>query len=226
MDENRIFKTLWRINAVFIFAAGIFAVFCMFLVGGVLVSDLLGQEAAPPNAEEQVVGADTEELRLSLPYSDRSVGSYIYLELETVSEYGGKFSSGKSSQIRNIAIVDLEANSTKWVFPQNFQEIESYLEIRRSVQTETENNEKETTGFFIEVATSDDNKKVIRDLWIMSPDGEILRKVLSNFSGRFKMKTFGENELRLIIEKADDIDIYQVDVDNLTIGEPVKIVAP
>jgi hypothetical protein len=226
MDENRIFKTLWRINAVFIFAAGIFAVFCMFLVGGVLVSDLLGQEAAPPNAEEQVVGADTEELRLSLPYSDRSVGSYIYLELETVSEYGGKFSSGKSSQIRNIAIVDLEANSTKWVFPQNFQEIESYLEIRRSVQTETENNEKETTGFFIEVATSDDNKKVTRDLWIMSPDGEILRKVLSNFSGRFKMKTFGENELRLIIEKADDIDIYQVDVDNLTIGEPVKIVAP
>ena len=139
----------------------------------------------------------------------------------------GKFSSSSQSQIRNIAIFDLEKNTTKWVFSDAQQEIKKYQRINKSIVDENGATDTLTAGILLTVATSRADQSIVKDLWVMSINGENLRKILPDVKGNtIKLEYYDGKNAKLMVEADNNIDIYPLDVDNLTLGERVTVSWP
>ena len=82
------------------------------------------------------------------------------------------------------------------------------------------------TGFLLTVARTLENRSVSRDLWAMSPDGQDLRKILSDIPKSPDIRSYGDTQNKLIISTKSYIDVYPFDVDTLTVGEPTRVSMP
>ena len=225
METNKFFKFLWRANAVFIFFAAMFAAIGALIIVLWMITDLRSEETPPPAAEIALDdnSENQNDLRIQIPYRLRTVGNYTYFEMRSGEDSYGKFSSSKESQLRNIAVHDLVLNSTEWVFPNPNQEIESFMPVEIVVRDQTQKSTQETKAFLLKVATSNVDKSIVRDLWIMPPNGKDVRKILSNISGKLDLHRLGDDEFRIIIETKDGVDIYPLDVSGLTIENPSTV---
>jgi hypothetical protein len=225
MESNKFFKYLWRVNAVFIFFIAIFAAVGAFNIAFWMIAELRSDETRPPTAEIAI--GDTSEsennLRIQIPYRPQIVGNYTYFELRAGEDSHGKFSSYNKSQLRNVAVYDLISNSTKWVFQNSNQEIEAFMPVEIVTRDESKKSTQQTKAFLLKVATSKTDKSIVKDLWIMPPNGKSVRKILSNISGKLDLHRLGDNEFRIIVETKGSIDIYPLDVTNLSIGKPSTV---
>lgn len=227
MESNKFFKFLWRTNAIFIFCLAVVSLCCGLMIAALAISEMRAEKTPPPIAELTAdAGNFEDDLRLRLPYSQKKAGHYTYLELRAGDDSYGKLSSYSQSQIRNIAAVNLKSGTTKWIFDGAQQQIEKYSSIVKSETSEEGKTINITTGFLLTVATSRADKSIIRDIWIMPPNGEDVRKVVSDISGSTDIERYDDNGLRLIIETDDTIEIYSLDPDALTLGEPITVTLP
>ena len=61
----------------------------------------------------------------------------------------------------------------------------------------------------------------------MSINGENLRKILPDVKGNaIKLEYYDGKNAKLMVEADNNIDIYPLDVDNLTLGEPITLTWP
>lgn len=228
MDNHRVFKFLWRANAVIIFVVAILIACLTVLMLGIAIAESGSYDVPPPIAD--VSAQDNESaanLQLNFPYSNETVGNYTYIELQLEGNSGGSgLKSYVKSQIRNIAVFDLKANITTWVFEDSQQEIETYEPIKDRSPDGAEGLKGVTKGFLLTVATSRADKTIVKDIWIMSPDGLDARKIISDVSDRLQIKYYGETEVKLLIKKDDKVDIYPLNVDTLTLGEVFTVTTP
>ena len=170
---------------------------------------------------------EDEEFRLTIPYSDRTVGQYTYIELQAGERTYSKFSSGRSDrQLRNIAVFDMKANTTKWIFPYSAQDITEFKDIVKTHLDEKGKSTSITVGFLLTTEASRADRSISRDLWVMRPNGEGLQIILSDLKGDITFKKFGKNEHRLIVETEDEILVYPFNNVSLTLGEATKISMP
>lgn len=231
MDNNRFFKFIWRANGLLVFGLAVIAAFFTLFIAGLTIVEFgsSGNSAPPPAVEVRTdaeIVADT--FRLEIPHSPIVVDNFTYIELRAGVPSGGKFSSGGYSrgQLRNIGIFDMNTNTTKWVFNGSQQEIESRKQIAHRVPAPNDEYTETITGLLLTVATSRADKTVQRDIWIMSPDGEDLRKVIPNMTGDLELQRYDNTRLKLMIEQDDQIDVYDLDTAALTLGEPTTITLP
>ena len=236
MEENRFFKFLWRGNAIFLFIAGVGFIGILLMAMAILMADLRSFNSPPP----PVVNADhdktdqsetrsvSEDFNLQIPYSSQNAVGYTYFELRSGTDSYGKSLSGSTSQLRNIAVFDLNKNTTKWVFPNAQQEIEDFDSIVKKIEAVDGETKTVTTGFLLTVATSQADKSVHRDLWVMSPSGEDLRKLLPNIAAArgHRLETYDDGKKKLIVKTDEFIDVYPLDVDALRLGSPTRITTP
>jgi len=235
MEENKFFRFLWRGNAVFLFIAGIGLIGILLMAMAILIADLGSYNSPPPPVNAAVEDKEaskssdkrpTEKFKLQIPFNRQNAKGFTYFELRTGTESKGSF-SGSSSQLRNIAVFDLNDNTTKWVFSDEQQEIEEFDPIIVEIKTDRTSEKIITRGFLLTVATSQADKSISRGLWIMSPNGEDLRKILPNIASRGpRLETYGEGQKKLIVETKDGLDVYPLDVDTLTLGPRTKISLP
>jgi hypothetical protein len=225
MEQNKFFKLIWRINALAICIASLGAVLFILIGGLILIVEMRYYDTPPPVADTTENANTLEGLRLNIPYSPAIVEPYTYFELKTGKESTGSLSYSKS-QIRNIAIVNLETGLTKWVFDGLQQEIESYEKIGKSIQNTDGHPEQLTTGLLLTVATSQRDMSVVRHVWVMKPNGDGLSKVIEGVTGEVDIQRFGKDQVRIIIETKNNVEIYPLDVDTLTIGEPSTVSFP
>ena len=223
MENNRFFKFLWRANAIFIFGAALLALISLLFFAVFAIPEMRSNQALPPPAANVSTETNVENnLSIRIPYSPETVDHYTYLELRA----GEDISSYSKSQIRNIAIFDLETNETKWVFKGSQQEIEEFERIKKSIKSETGKSTRVTVGFLLTVATSRQDESINRDLWIMSPDGADFRKIIPSISGKVDIRQFGNNETRIMIENDNYVEIHPVDINNLSLGKAVTVTLP
>ena len=235
MEENRFFKFLWRSNAIFLFIAGIGLIGILLMSALFLITEFGSSNAPPPVSVAAKTGEAletsekrvSESFKLQIPYSRQNVEGFTYFELRTGADSKGSL-SGSSSQLRNIAVFDLNKNTTKWVFANAQQEIEEFDSILKEVKSVDGKTKVITTGFLLTAATSQADKSISRDLWVISPNGQGLRKILSNITASRgpRIETYGEGQKKLIIKTDETIDIYPLDVDTLTLGPRTKISLP
>jgi len=225
MENNKFFKLLWRANAIFLFAAGLLLIGILLFALGLMVLETRVSHTPPPSVSDNTHLNQAEEtFRLKIPsrnYNQNGPENYTYFELRTGTDSYGKFSSSKNSQIRNIAVYNLNSSESHWLFPNAQQEIEGFAELTKNLH-----EQKITTGYLLTVAKSLPDGTVSRDLWVMSPDGKDLKELLADIKRRPDIETYGENKIKLIFEMDTSIDIYPFDVDALTIGTPTQITIP
>ena len=227
MENNRFFKFLWRANAIFIFGAALLALISLLIFAVFAISEMRSYQAPPPPAANVSTETNVENnLSIRIPYSPETVDHYTYFELRAGEDSLGKLSSYSKSQIRNIAIFDLETNETKWVFKGSQQEIEGFERIKKSIKSETGKSTRVTVGFLLTVATSRQDKSINRDLWIMSPDGADFRKIIPSILGKVDIQQYGNNETRIMIENDNYVEIHPVDINNLSLGKAVTVTLP
>jgi len=227
MEENRFFRFLWRGNAIFLFLAGIALTSVLLMAWFVLISDLRYEDTPPPLAETSNTAVEKEDFRVRRYNShNNKVDDFAYYKLEYGTDSYGKLSSGSSSQTRNIAVLNLATNETKWMFPNAQQEIEGMTPIKKTIIQADGKTKTETTGQLLSVAVSGPNKSITRDLWVMRTDGTEFRKMLSDIPVRPDVEHYGNNLIKLIIETKTGLEIYALNVDTLTLGPSTKISLP
>ena len=231
MEQNRFFKFLWRANAIFLFAAGVLLLGMILFWAALLIAGFGGSDAPPPSsvstsADQNRAEEDFKISTGSNKYNRNKVEGFTYFELRAGTDSWSKFGSGSSSQLRNIAVFDLNKDTTHWVFSDAGQEIEGYRAVNKTLALENGKTETVTMGFLLPVAKTLPDGSVSRDLWVMTPDGKTLRKILPNISRSPDIETYGDGQIKLILKTTAHIDIYPFDVDRLTVGEPVRISIP
>jgi len=230
MENNKLFKLLWRANAIFLFIAGIGLICLLLMFAALLISDFSGSDAPPPVVSAAVEeNRETDDLEIHLPsdYSNwQSSGAFEYFEVRTGRESYSKLGSGSSSQLRNVGVFDLNENTTHWVFPDAQQEIEKHESVGKIKRFDDKPSEQVWTGHVLTVAKSLEDGSISRDVWAMSLGGQDLRKILSNVPRPPEIRTRGQGQKILMIETKTHIDIYPFDVDGLTVGKPMRVSIP
>ena len=229
MENNRFFKLLWRANAVFLFIAGIGLIALLIMTFSFVITDLHPSDKPPPAVSasvDRIPENERFELRHPSNYGKTFSTDFTYFELRSGTDSYGSLSKGPSSQLRNIAVYDLETDATHWVFPDTGQEIESFKSVGKTLELEDQRNKTVRTGFLLTVAKSRPDGSVSRNLFVMRPSGEALEKLLSDIPGSPDIETYSDNQTKLVLETKTHIDVYPFDVDRLTAGEPTRVSIP
>ncbi len=227
MEENRFFKTIWRINALLFLLIVIgFAVFWTYLAISFSV-DSSPNNALPPSVVGEEEGGDEDQsLRIKIPSQSKNVENFLYFELRSGKDEFDKFSSHSRSQLRNISVFDQRSNTSSWVFPNANQEIERFRSIEVTAPDRTKESQAITKGFLLVVAKTGANKEVVRDLWLMSIDGKDLKRVLERVSDSVELRYASDEEVKLVVERENIVRVYDLNTDSLTLGDPVFITYP
>ena len=227
METNKFFKFLWRANAILIFFAAIGAIILLFTAVSYVISDLFHEDTPPPAIETvDSVFAKDETIRIRLKTRFEAVDNFTYFDLKSGEDNYGKFSSGSSSQRRNIVVYDSDSKTSHWVFENLNQEIESFQELKKTIRDDAGEITYVTKAFLLKVANSNVDGTIARNLWIMPLSGKNPKKIVSDIYGDLKLYTTDDDQLTLIIETSDGIDIYPVDLENLTLGQATTISPP
>ena len=224
METNKFFKFLWRANAILIFFAAIGAIILLFTAVSYVISDLFHEDTPPPAIEtvDSVLAKD-ETIRIRLKTRFEAVDNFTYFDLKSGEDNYGKFSSGSSSQRRNIVVYDSDSKTSHWVFENLNQEIESFQELNKTIRDDAGKKTRVPKAFLLKVANSNVDGLITRNLWIMPLSGKNPKKIVSDIYGDLKLHTTDDDQLTLIIETSDGIDIYPVDLENLTLGQATTI---
>ena len=227
METNKFFKFLWRANAILIFFAAIGAIILLFTAVSYVISDLFHEDTPPPAIEtvDSVLAKD-ETIRIRLKTRFEAVDNFTYFDLKSGEDNYGKFSSGSSSQRRNIVVYDSDSKTSHWVFENLNQEIESFQELNKTIRDDAGKKTRVPKAFLLKVANSNVDGLITRNLWIMPLSGKNPKKIVSDIYGDLKLHTTDDDQLTLIIETSDGIDIYPVDLENLTLGQATTISPP
>ena len=228
MEDNRVFKFIWRANGIFLFIAGMGLIILLLIFAGLLIAESRRWDASPPAiSTSSGLNAEPGAFELRLPSQEKTSGSdFTYFELRSGPNSYGSLGSGRSSQLRNIGVYDLKTNKTHWLFPNAQQDIEAFKSVRKTNAGQTGATTHMRTGFLLTVARTLENRSVSRDLWAMSPDGQDLRKILSDIPKSPDIRSYGDTQNKLIISTKSYIDVYPFDVDTLTVGEPTRVSMP
>ena len=230
MENNRFFKFIWRANAILFFLGGALLIGVLLISTIGMLTNFRGSDTPPPPVSAEAEPVEGNEIfRIETPsrkYAGNKVKGFVYFELRSGTDAYRKFSSSESSQLRNIGVFDLNTDEIHWVFSDAGQEIEGFYPVTKSILNEKNETKTVTTGFLLTIAKSLPDGQVERDLWVMTPNGKDLRKILPNISQRPNIGTYGENNIKLILKTDLKADIYPFDVDALTIGTPTEILIP
>lgn len=229
MENNRIFGFLWRANAVFLFIAGIGLIALLIMFAALLIAESRSWDKSPPAVSTTQSGSKVEEVfevRHPSNYSETLDADFTYFELRSGKDSYGSLGKGSSSQLRNIGVYNLNTDETRWVFPDQQQDIESFQSVGKITLDENHDKQDIRTGFLLTVAKTLPDRSIARDLWAMSPDGKTLTKILSDIPRSPSIRTYGKSQKKLIIDSETHIDVYPFDVDMLTVGKATRVTIP
>ncbi|CAN5497485.1 hypothetical protein BH18ACI3_BH18ACI3_13960 [soil metagenome] len=122
MKVNKIFRWVWRLNAVMIFAGGIIVLVVIISAFYPTIKDFLSRK--PVYHESDMVNVDERadigsEWRLG-GFNRISTTSFLISPFFSKQEYNVGFGSGKdASATRNYLILDSSDKSTRWLVPTN-----------------------------------------------------------------------------------------------------------
>jgi hypothetical protein len=203
MKTTRLFRNLWRVNAVIIFAAGVLTVVV------ILVSGYYMLKAATREREvDGIVNTDTgQRVKQSVALGNaREIHGHPWMlvPLESDQEYDGAYFSKSSSAARNYAFVS-QAVEMRWLYPHSRFLIVDATQLSGS-DCSSDSNVTSLISFEVVQQDTDGDKRLTPDdssaLVFTRPDGTGTTMVLENINGVTSQEVMGE-ELLVIYEDRD-----------------------
>ena len=191
---QKLFRYLWRINAVIILlAAGAVAA-----AVGVLVLDELGRKAQRYREPEEIpIATSARNARLSLARATLVPGTKtLRAELQANSE-GGKFSSGYGTETRNILFIEPGEKAGRWLLPDN----EHVLTDTTNVTEEKSGDTKRLIATTALIKPAQESPgEVNNKLVVFDPTGRKIVEVANNVKD-IHFTSFTDGELTVLYER-------------------------
>lgn len=213
MEENRFFRTVWRINGLGLLCVSLGL---LFMIGMVLYDELRGPDG--PGQVITNVAPDPEgEEKWRLGYSRKISGTpFILVPLISEKEYvrlkemgfgaSAKHSyagSGLSSPTRNLLIVNGDGNEQRWLFPTNDQLITDIEQLNDPKCS----SDRKTLALQYQVVkkdTNEDNTLTGEDLATVAfskVDGRGYREVVSEVDSVIASHLIDDSKTLLIFQR-------------------------
>jgi hypothetical protein len=138
MTATRLFRTIWRVNAALL----LLVLLCLAVVlGGFLLSELWSGARRAQSAAAAAVVEDDDGARLLFGAVEQVSGTpHVLIPLRT--EHAGKFSSGGSSETRNLLFYDSATGRSRWL-RSDHQAVVVHHELLRAPGTKGDAGEEE-----------------------------------------------------------------------------------
>ena len=224
MEENKIFRFIWRLNAVVILTAGVLAVAGLILSGIFIVRDItqhnyvegtVNTEEDSDMVEEWVLGsfepvAGTPAVVASL-VSDQAYAQG-YFEKETYST-------------RNLLFINTRSNAKRWLLQTNDHLVVDYHHLTETDRQQTE----EAKGFvyvIVKTDTNDDKRLSDDDLKTVSasrPDGSHLTELVDGVDELIDYTLLDDAIVLISYWKGGDIYTGYIDLETMEFDRVSKV---
>jgi hypothetical protein len=192
----KIFRYLWRINAVLILLA---AGACTFGVGALLVGEFGERTARNREADAgiPVVAAADSSARLSLGRASVVVGTKVMRADLSLNRGEAGFSSGGYTETRNILFIEPSQNVARWLLPDNDHIISDSSDITE----ETNGNAKRTIATAVLVkSTIGSLETAAGRLLLFDPSGRKIVEVATN-AREIHLTSLSGSDLTILYER-------------------------
>lgn len=183
MEENRLFKIIWRFNALVISAVGILALLVLMYAAYHIYKDATKTknriDIVNVNSEEEV----KESFRLGRLRHISGTESSM-LPLMSDQSFSLNYSGNKSTaSTRNILFSNIRTSSNHWLLPTNDFLITEYKMVNENNDWDSDKNVITIFYYLVKEDSNNDKRLTSEDnltLALSSPDGKIYKEVLSN----------------------------------------------
>lgn len=216
MEDSKLFKMIWRFNAILIAVAGVLAVGFLVLAMAIIAKDNIFD-----NPEDEVVNLNQEEntkevFRLGdLVHVQGSGSAIVPLDADHKSAFD--YSESQSSvSARNLLFVNLNSGTGKWLFANNSYLISSYRLLRASDFSSEEQKVIAILYYVIKSDTDGDKKLTERDDFIAAiskPDGSNYQEVLNGEEELLGHEVIGQDTIAILVSLKNKSYIRYIDIE-------------
>ena len=226
MEKTKLFKNIWRFNALIIASAGLLAIVVLLFAAYMFYEDMNRNRH-----QNRIVNVDPEtniKEVFRLGRLQRIVGTQsVIIPLNAKQKYSISYSSGKSaSSVRNILFSNMHAETSKWLLPNNqflianhrlLNEENSYGDgynivtiLYDVVKSDTNNDSRLTTNDKLTIALSD-------------PEGNNYTEVLDNVDEVLGYDVLNKQALAIVFNRGDQGYIAYVNLADFKIEKEVEL---
>lgn len=196
MQATRLFRNIWRVNAVIIFAAGALSIIVIAVSGYLML-----RSATRERAVASVVNTDTRqsiEQSLSLGSASQIAGHpWMLVALESDQYYDQAYFSKSANAARNYAFVS-QSTEMRWLYPHSRFLIVSTSQLPRN-DYDAAPNVTSLVSFEVVQKDTDGDKRLTPDdlssLVVTHPDGTGATAILENVESVVSQELIGEELL-------------------------------
>jgi len=226
MQRTRLFRNIWRVNAVIIFAAGALAIVVIAISGYYMLKAATHERTAA-----SVVNTDGEQ-RIKQSFALRGANHisghpWMLVPLESDQNYGQEYFSKSASAARNYAFVSQSAEM-RWLYPHSRFLIVSASQLPR---TNYGPEPEVTTLLSFNVVQKDTNgdKRMTPDdlstLVLTRPDGTGATAILENVQRVVSQELMGE-EMLVIYEDRDGYAVASFSIKDFSLVKRARFALP
>jgi hypothetical protein len=226
MRTTRLFRNIWRANAVIIFGAGVGALIVVAIAGYLMLKEVTRERAV-----DAVVNTDTEqrvEQSFALGGAIQIAGHpWLLVSLESDQHYGEVYFSKSTNAARNYAFISRSVE-TRWLYPHSRFLIVDAAQLPRG-EYDAEPNITALVSFQVVQQDTDGNKRLTAEdsssLVFTRPDGTGATPVLENISGMRSQELMSE-EVLVIYEDQDGYAVATFSLKDFSLVKRERLALP
>lgn len=226
MEDSKLFKNIWRFNAVIIALAGMLGVIVLLFS-----SYLIYQETTRDRFKREVVNVDTEtnikeKFRLGQLHPIKGSTS-VLIPLYSDQSYTANYSGSKSTtSTRNILFSDLANETNTWLLPHKKFLISEYKLINESNSYSSDEDIITILYEIVKNDTNNDSRLTENDQLILSlsrPDGSNFTEVIKDIDTVIGYELISKEVLAILYSRKNQGFIAYIDLDGFKLKKDSEL---
>ncbi len=226
MEDKKIFKNIWRFNAIIIAIAGILGVIVLLFSGY-----LIYKETSRDRYKREIVNIDAktnieEKFRLGNLQHIKGFMSVI-VPLYSDQSFSLNYSGSKSTtSTRNILFSDLHNETNKWLLPHNKFLITKYKLINESNSYSSDENIITILYKIVKNDTNNDSRLTESDKLIISlsePNGNNYTEVLKNIDSVIGYELINKEVIAILYSRENQGFTAYISLNGFKVKNEIKL---
>ncbi|MPW29146.1 hypothetical protein F9L16_09065 [Agarivorans sp. B2Z047] len=230
MEESKLFKKIWRFNAIVIMLVGIVGLALSLFAAITIYQDITRDRNVRNIVNIEETQEDKEKWRLGNLISING-SSVIMVPLYSEQNISTASYSKSASSTRNYLFINVETNSKYWLFDKNDYLITSIHQLPNTSYSEQTKETKAILYYVVKSDTNNNNSLTSSDLKtvaISKPNGQEYLELLKDIDFVNGYKTVGKDSVIIVFQRDNIAYSATINLDNLTISneEPLPSMEP